>query len=650
MADEPLKLRFLGSLVEQLGAQMYPGATATIAELISNAWDADARNVWVEIPLGQQWKPSDKIVVVDDGMGMSREDAASRYLRVGRKRRVELGTDKTQKDRPLHGRKGIGKLAAFGTAKILECYTVSASGESTSFRLDYDRIRDLDPSSDYEVEEAEDKSPLTAPNGNGIDHGTRITLAELKSKRAINENQFRRSMSRRFALDTTEMAVYINGQTMKRFEYPVEFRFPEDGHPEEEGITVKNGWAEESIEQERKVKWWIGFTEKPLDDQSLQGISILARGKMVQRPFLFQRSQGVGGQLGQEYLVGEVQADWLDVGEDIDQDRIQANRDQLQSEDADLDGFMRWGQKRLAWALRERNRLRVDRVAVHLDISSFNDLLDRLTPEEQRRMRRVVLAVSKIPEIGSDEARNLVQSIVDAHDDTIVRELLENIDAGDPGFQTKVWDLVRHFGLIDARRNQTIIEARLKAISELRKFVHEGALEVPTIHEHIKDNPWLLDPRWYLLDDEVNLSELGIRPSEGERGGQMDFLFALGPSAPYTHDELLVVEIKRGTKKDGSVRSATSEEVSRFHRYVLAAHTSQQRSGSVLRVVGLMIAQGYTPEAESMRVSLQTVDDVRLVFRTWDHVLRETERLHKGWLAVASRRAAEDGNDAASNT
>jgi hypothetical protein len=50
-APEPLRLRFGGSLVEQLGAQLYPSVTATIAELISNAWDADADNVWVTVPL-----------------------------------------------------------------------------------------------------------------------------------------------------------------------------------------------------------------------------------------------------------------------------------------------------------------------------------------------------------------------------------------------------------------------------------------------------------------------------------------------------------------------------------------------------------------------------------------------------------------------
>lgn len=68
---------------------------------------------------------------------------------------------------------------------------------------------------------------------------------------------------------------------------------------------------------------------------------MLARQKMAQRPFKFERSQGTTAQLGMEYLVGEVEADWLDQGSDIESDFIQSNRDQLQVEDARLDDFMR---------------------------------------------------------------------------------------------------------------------------------------------------------------------------------------------------------------------------------------------------------------------------------------------------------------------
>ena len=86
--EDPLVLRFGGSLVEQLGAQLYPSVTATVAELISNAWDADAKNVWITIPFGQQWSDSSEILVMDDGNGMTHSQAQEMYLIVGRKRRL----------------------------------------------------------------------------------------------------------------------------------------------------------------------------------------------------------------------------------------------------------------------------------------------------------------------------------------------------------------------------------------------------------------------------------------------------------------------------------------------------------------------------------------------------------------------------------
>src|SRR4051794_15331265 len=110
-----LELRFAGQLVEQLGAQLYPKVTATVAELISNAWDADATNVWVTVPFDEQWRDEATIEVLDDGHGMTSQQAQDRYLVVGRNRRRFDGAT-SEGGRQLHGRKGIGKLAAFGTA------------------------------------------------------------------------------------------------------------------------------------------------------------------------------------------------------------------------------------------------------------------------------------------------------------------------------------------------------------------------------------------------------------------------------------------------------------------------------------------------------------------------------------------------------
>jgi DNA mismatch repair ATPase MutL len=73
-------LRFGGRLVEQLGAQLYPRVTASVAELVSNAWDADAAKVWITIPFDEDWKREGAIEVLDDGNGMTREQASGHYL------------------------------------------------------------------------------------------------------------------------------------------------------------------------------------------------------------------------------------------------------------------------------------------------------------------------------------------------------------------------------------------------------------------------------------------------------------------------------------------------------------------------------------------------------------------------------------------
>lgn len=72
----------------------------------------------------------------------------------------------------------------------------------------------------------------------------------------------------------------------------LEFRYPNKDHKPNDSITIGNdGWGVETLrdgEEVHEVRWWMGFTEKPLKAEYLRGISILARGKMLQRPFMFE--------------------------------------------------------------------------------------------------------------------------------------------------------------------------------------------------------------------------------------------------------------------------------------------------------------------------------------------------------------------------
>lgn len=49
---------------------------------------------------------------------------------------------------------------------------------------------------------------------------------------------------------------------------------------------------------------------------------------------------------------------------------------------------------------------------------------------------------------------------------------------------------------------------------------------------------------------------------------------SVAPHPPAPLDEVVIVEIKRGTYADGRIRKATDDEVAKFHRYVLGSNNS----------------------------------------------------------------------------
>ena len=492
-----LQLKFGGRLVEQLGAQMYPSATATVAELISNAWDADARHVWVEMPYGD-WTDGE-IVVTDDGIGMDLNDAQEAYLIVGRNRRAG-GKQRTDRKRLVHGRKGIGKLAAFGTATVLEVKTRKADAPEVAFRLDYDMIRTHDPDTPYQVEPSQDAAPLADPlTGQAPSHGTRIKLTGLRLKRKLNPDQFATSMSRRFALNEHEMTVFINGEKLRRFDTDLQFRFPRDRIPPE--AALDGDWAMERLPDGKTVRWWIGFTPKPIKDDAQQGISVIVRGKLAQRPFKFDAGGGTTGQLGQEYLVGEVAADWIDDEDSdsaTDRDYIQSNRDQLQLEDEDLAAFLNWGRRRLRWALNARDELK--RAQQQRELQQ-NKALERLLSGRPKRERsalvRVASAVARLPEAGEQEVVRVMEAVIGARDEETTRALAHEISlaAGDP---EEFWALVRELAEMDGRSALVFIEARLATLAQLKEFEPGAALSNAVAL--LSTSPGLLNPRWELLD------------------------------------------------------------------------------------------------------------------------------------------------------
>ena len=100
------------SILNHLGRNLYRSFITVLGEAISNAWDANAENVYIDIDRG-----SSTFTIRDDGEGMDSEDFQRKFLKIGYSKRKDGDAKSKGKQRPFIGRKGIGKLALLSCAK-----------------------------------------------------------------------------------------------------------------------------------------------------------------------------------------------------------------------------------------------------------------------------------------------------------------------------------------------------------------------------------------------------------------------------------------------------------------------------------------------------------------------------------------------------
>lgn len=116
-------------ILELLGPNLYTNIYYVLAELIANAYDADAHNVYVI-------SNKDDIRIEDDGHGMSYENGeVNKFLNVAGVSRFSEDDAKTRSgNRRKMGRKGVGKLAALSVSESVDVMTIS-NGEKSGFIL-----------------------------------------------------------------------------------------------------------------------------------------------------------------------------------------------------------------------------------------------------------------------------------------------------------------------------------------------------------------------------------------------------------------------------------------------------------------------------------------------------------------------------------
>lgn len=638
---EDLVLTVAGNLVKHLGVQMYAGRPVpAIAELISNAWDADATAVDVCIPLDEGWDPANKsqvIIVSDNGNGMTWDMVRDAYLNVGRDRRKTDGKDRSPAGRLLQGRKGVGKLAGFGIADTLEVQTIYEADDPDLKEQVLIWIK-LDLSDITQVERG--PAPVkvlfagpvsNAPPGARESKGTTVTLRHLHERRARRSDLFHRSMARRF-LFLKNFQVRINDQDLQEDDVTLQLRIPSED------------WETDEVSGCGPVEYWIGFTERPRqqDQGESNGVLIYTRGKISQEETFFEISGGVTGQHGTRYLVGKVRAEWLDAGMDSP-DHIATPRDSIAWESPEGTAFREWGQRLLRtclsdWAefrtsLRERQVKEIDPV--------IQKRIENLAPTYKDIAFQFVEKFKSV-EMEPAEFQDILSWFLDALENATLRSILQRLRKTDVADLQQLDDLLSKMEVRIAVTLLQIIDGNLAAIDTLEKMHRENAKERGVIAKHLERNPWLIDPTWMLNKAEGRVAtwiekEFGLkRKKQAGDDDRVDFFcVAVGGT-------LHIVEIKRGAhvSKEDDILQAN-----KYRKYVLNRFQELTEPNAIRysHVQAHLIASKLHEDAWDLKQAYS--DKGWVFFATWDDLIERAKQSHKQFREALQNRALETDDD-----
>lgn len=198
------------SVLNHLGRNLYRNFITVLGEAISNAWDANANNVWIEID-----RESSIFVIKDDGDGMDADDFQSKFLKIGYSKRAEGGM-KSSSDRPFIGAKGIGKLALLSCANRISVFTTKdgqgyVGGVIDNSGLDKAIKSDLTPDK-YNLGNL--NFDLISGHTDDHDKGTIIVFEETKERIRNSIAHIKKliAMNFHFSLIDKDFFIHVNGK------------------------------------------------------------------------------------------------------------------------------------------------------------------------------------------------------------------------------------------------------------------------------------------------------------------------------------------------------------------------------------------------------------------------------------------------------
>lgn len=532
---EKLKLQFDPNTIEHLGISLYSKLPSVLSELISNSWDADAEIVSIDFITNDDSK---EIVYCDDGNGMTFDELKNKYLVIGRNRRKKEDAQKSEfKDRPVIGKKGLGKLSVFGICNVVEVRSIRDNLKN-EFHMDLDQIRQC-TNGDYEPE------ILSLNEATEEKSGTIITLKDIRRKSDFDLEDIALSLSKKFQI-FHEMAVSLskNSDNDSSVEINNELKF--QSFQKEFEWSFPNEKYDKDYAQWKNVSGHIFTFETPVKDPDMRGIYLTSRGKIVNSAEFYGARDN---DQFHSYISGYLDVSFID---DFDEDVISTDRLSLNWENEETRALQDYLQKIIKKIGGEWRNRRAEKKKATLKAHSNIDIdewQNKLPTYERELSNKIINPILENSDISTNESEQIVTGVMGQFENETFKKYASHIaDISQPEEMPKFLKLMDEWKSIEAKEIQGLAYARVEVIKQFEEYLNTDTKEVPTLHNFLKKFSWLLDPRILEFRDEVRYSQLlreRFPDAElDEKDKRIDFLCssALG-------EILYVIEIKRSAYK-----------------------------------------------------------------------------------------------------
>jgi hypothetical protein len=604
-------IKFDPQTIEHLGVKMYSTLPPVLAELISNAYDADAEKINIEF----QNDPK-SIVITDDGNGMSHKELNKSYLVIGRNRRNNNTDISPNKKRKVTGRKGLGKLAMFGIAQTLQIESVQ-NNLKNGFTINYQKMISTS-SGDYQPEDLFNEDTQCSN-----DNGTKIILTDIQRSSNFNINSIAKSLASRlnfFNNNDFEINLSLDDESIC-----IDRQYKMDNLESEFRWELDNNIfsAIKDFIDVHSVTGYLASTKKPISgNKDLLGVALFARGKLVNNRSFYEIQTSSSHAYG--YITGEIHIDYIDD----DEDYISTARDSLIWSNSDLkllSEFLQTLIKSVAndWIVKRQKKVKKEvEKCIKIPIDEW---LGNLPSHDRKLADRIVNNIIQSQGLLPQRAANLIEYVQGAFEFQSFKDFANDISETDLN-TTKMLELLKEWEFIESKELYRVCLGRIETIQKLEKYVNSDVLEVgkdESMHEFLKKFPWILEPRANQFQDEARFSDL-LKNHEAfkedklkEKDRRIDFL------CTGFGDTLYVIEIKRSQH---SISKKDIRQLEDYYDFVKA------NLGDTYKNVSGFIVGKKLADSNGAKEQKERAEKSRLYVKEYNDLLIQAKRYHQDFI------------------